>query len=180
MMSNIEFTQIKDLKTGMKNINAVFIVLEVGLPTLTKEAREVRTCVRRPARYCEHRWGNWRVVWWVSAGADAARGGRVGLREPVRVGLAGRAAAAGRHRAPAARLRGLLARRPHALFWENWRTTKGSGTISFLQQEWGKLYGMLASPLRCSYLIPITQALIILGLDVCYVECPALFFILYY
>ncbi|KAF9408210.1 hypothetical protein HW555_012020 [Spodoptera exigua] len=34
---------IKDLKPGMKNINAEFIVLEVGPPTLTKEAREVRT-----------------------------------------------------------------------------------------------------------------------------------------
>ncbi|XP_030034096.2 SOSS complex subunit B homolog [Manduca sexta] len=42
-MSNIEYVQIKDLKPGMKNINAVFIVLEVGPPTLTKEAREVRT-----------------------------------------------------------------------------------------------------------------------------------------
>lgn len=42
-MSNLEYVQIKDLKAGMKNINAVFIVLEVGPPTLTKEAREVRT-----------------------------------------------------------------------------------------------------------------------------------------
>ncbi|KPJ04891.1 Digestive cysteine proteinase 1 [Papilio xuthus] len=42
-MSTTEFVQIKDLKPGMKNINAVFIVLEVGPPTLTKEAREVRT-----------------------------------------------------------------------------------------------------------------------------------------
>lgn len=42
-MSNIQFVQIKDLKPGMKNINAEFIVLEVGPPTLTKEAREVRT-----------------------------------------------------------------------------------------------------------------------------------------
>ncbi|XP_028166400.1 SOSS complex subunit B homolog [Ostrinia nubilalis] len=42
-MSNLEYVQIKDLKPGMKNINAVFIVLEVGPPTLTKEAREVRT-----------------------------------------------------------------------------------------------------------------------------------------
>lgn len=40
-MSNIEYMQIKDLKIGLKNINAVFIVLEVGPPTLTKEAREV-------------------------------------------------------------------------------------------------------------------------------------------
>ncbi|CAH0403277.1 unnamed protein product [Chilo suppressalis] len=42
-MANLEYVQIKDLKPGMKNINAVFIVLEVGPPTLTKEAREVRT-----------------------------------------------------------------------------------------------------------------------------------------
>lgn len=43
MSNNIEYVQIKDLKPAMKNINAVFIVLEVGPPTLTKEAREVRT-----------------------------------------------------------------------------------------------------------------------------------------
>ncbi|XP_026496903.1 SOSS complex subunit B homolog [Vanessa tameamea] len=42
-MSSTEYVQIKDLKPGMKNINAIFIVLEVGPPTLTKEAREVRT-----------------------------------------------------------------------------------------------------------------------------------------
>lgn len=41
--NNMEYVQIKDLKPGMKNINAVFIVLDVGPPTLTKEAREVRT-----------------------------------------------------------------------------------------------------------------------------------------
>ncbi|CAK1590815.1 unnamed protein product [Parnassius mnemosyne] len=38
-----EYIQIKDLKPGMKNINSIFIVLEVGPVTLTKEAREVRT-----------------------------------------------------------------------------------------------------------------------------------------
>lgn len=42
-MSNIQYVQIKDLKPGMKSINAEFIVLEVGQPTLTREAREVRT-----------------------------------------------------------------------------------------------------------------------------------------
>ncbi|XP_068625064.1 SOSS complex subunit B homolog [Battus philenor] len=42
-MSTTEYVQIKELKPGMKNINSVFIVLEVGPPTLTKEAREVRT-----------------------------------------------------------------------------------------------------------------------------------------
>lgn len=34
---------IKDIRPGLKNINVVFIVLEVGLATVTKENREVRT-----------------------------------------------------------------------------------------------------------------------------------------
>lgn len=34
---------IKDIRNGQKNINVVFIVLEVGPATLTKENREVRT-----------------------------------------------------------------------------------------------------------------------------------------
>lgn len=34
---------IKDIRPGLKNINVVFIVLEVGNATLTKENREVRT-----------------------------------------------------------------------------------------------------------------------------------------
>ncbi|XP_030751441.1 SOSS complex subunit B homolog [Sitophilus oryzae] len=37
------YVAIKDMRPGLKNINAVFIVLEVGLPTVTKENREVRT-----------------------------------------------------------------------------------------------------------------------------------------
>ncbi|KAK5642857.1 hypothetical protein RI129_009024 [Pyrocoelia pectoralis] len=37
------YIQIKDMRPGLKNINVVFIVLEVGHPTLTKENREVRT-----------------------------------------------------------------------------------------------------------------------------------------
>ena len=37
------YVQIKDMRPGLKNINVVFIVLEVGHPTLTKENREVRT-----------------------------------------------------------------------------------------------------------------------------------------
>lgn len=40
---NSNYIQIKDLRPGLKNINTVFIVLEVGQPTLTKENREVRT-----------------------------------------------------------------------------------------------------------------------------------------
>lgn len=53
MSSNTtEYVQIKELKPGMKNINAVFIVLEVGPPTLTKEAREVRTLRVADASAC--------------------------------------------------------------------------------------------------------------------------------
>ncbi|XP_056634208.1 SOSS complex subunit B homolog [Diorhabda sublineata] len=37
------YLQIKDLRPGLKNVNVVFIVLEIGHPTLTKENREVRT-----------------------------------------------------------------------------------------------------------------------------------------
>lgn len=35
--------QIKDIRPGLKNLNVVFIILEVGLPTITKENREVRS-----------------------------------------------------------------------------------------------------------------------------------------
>jgi hypothetical protein len=34
---------IRDLKHGMKNLNIVFIVLEVGKPSTTKDGHEVRT-----------------------------------------------------------------------------------------------------------------------------------------
>lgn len=34
---------IKDIRPGQKNLNVVFIILEVGHPTITKESREVRT-----------------------------------------------------------------------------------------------------------------------------------------
>ncbi|RZB40655.1 hypothetical protein BDFB_002799 [Asbolus verrucosus] len=37
------YVQIKDMRPGLKNITVVFIVLEVGHPTVTKENREVRT-----------------------------------------------------------------------------------------------------------------------------------------
>lgn len=40
----MEFTHIKDIRPGMKNINVVFIMLEIGHPTKTKENREVRSC----------------------------------------------------------------------------------------------------------------------------------------
>ncbi|XP_055532987.1 SOSS complex subunit B homolog [Wyeomyia smithii] len=39
----LEIIAIKDIYPGLKNINAIFIVLEVGPVTLTKENREVRT-----------------------------------------------------------------------------------------------------------------------------------------
>uniref|UniRef100_A0A336KAW5 CSON010151 protein n=1 Tax=Culicoides sonorensis TaxID=179676 RepID=A0A336KAW5_CULSO len=42
-MFNNDCIMIKDIRPGLKNINVVFIVLEVGTMTLTKENREVRT-----------------------------------------------------------------------------------------------------------------------------------------
>ncbi|KAH8248593.1 hypothetical protein KR032_001155 [Drosophila birchii] len=41
-MYNVECIAIKDIKPGLKNINVIFIVLEVGVATVTKENREVR------------------------------------------------------------------------------------------------------------------------------------------
>ncbi|CAG9771042.1 unnamed protein product [Ceutorhynchus assimilis] len=46
------YVQIKDMRPGLKNINAVFIVLDIGLPTLTKENREVRTVKVADASAC--------------------------------------------------------------------------------------------------------------------------------
>ncbi|KAL3284288.1 hypothetical protein HHI36_018446 [Cryptolaemus montrouzieri] len=37
------YVLIKDMRAGLKNINVVFIVLEISHPTLTKDNREVRT-----------------------------------------------------------------------------------------------------------------------------------------
>ncbi len=37
------FTAIRHLKTGLKDLNLMVIVLEVGRPSLTKENHEVRT-----------------------------------------------------------------------------------------------------------------------------------------
>ncbi|XP_053665045.1 SOSS complex subunit B homolog [Anopheles marshallii] len=39
----IDLMAIKDIFPGMKNINVIFIILEIGPVTLTKENREVRT-----------------------------------------------------------------------------------------------------------------------------------------
>jgi len=44
MNPEVQTTFIKDLKAGMKNLNLVFIVLDISRPTLTKEQHEVRTC----------------------------------------------------------------------------------------------------------------------------------------
>ncbi|XP_022227834.1 SOSS complex subunit B homolog [Drosophila obscura] len=41
-MYNVDCIPIKDIKPGLKNINVIFIVLEVGSATVTKENREVR------------------------------------------------------------------------------------------------------------------------------------------
>ncbi|XP_069938712.1 SOSS complex subunit B1 isoform X3 [Cherax quadricarinatus] len=40
---DIQYTLIKELKPGMKNLKLVFIVLEIGRPNLTKESHEVRS-----------------------------------------------------------------------------------------------------------------------------------------
>lgn len=40
----MEFTFIRDLKVGIKNVALTFIVLEVGRPSTTKEGHEIRTC----------------------------------------------------------------------------------------------------------------------------------------
>uniref|UniRef100_A0A1L8DFB3 Putative solute carrier family 35 member c2-like protein n=1 Tax=Nyssomyia neivai TaxID=330878 RepID=A0A1L8DFB3_9DIPT len=42
-MFTADCTAIKDIRPGLKNINVMFIVLEVGATTVTKENREVRT-----------------------------------------------------------------------------------------------------------------------------------------
>lgn len=40
----MEYHFIRDLKVGSKNIHLIFIVLEVGRPSTTKEGHEIRTC----------------------------------------------------------------------------------------------------------------------------------------
>ncbi|KAL1518029.1 hypothetical protein ABEB36_001715 [Hypothenemus hampei] len=46
------YVLIKDMRPGLKNINVIFIVLEVGPVTLTKENREVRTFKVADATAC--------------------------------------------------------------------------------------------------------------------------------
>lgn len=40
---DVQFTLIRELKPGMKNLRLVFIVLEIGRPNVTKENHEVRS-----------------------------------------------------------------------------------------------------------------------------------------
>ncbi|KAM8806507.1 SOSB2 protein, partial [Eudromia elegans] len=42
--ANEAFLFIKDIKPGLKNLNVVFIVLEIGRVTKTKDGHEVRSC----------------------------------------------------------------------------------------------------------------------------------------
>ncbi|GFQ77226.1 hypothetical protein TNCT_488231 [Trichonephila clavata] len=37
-------TNIRDIKPGMKSLNVIFIVLDIGRPNMTKDGHEVRTC----------------------------------------------------------------------------------------------------------------------------------------
>ncbi|BFZ15660.1 hypothetical protein BsWGS_18699 [Bradybaena similaris] len=39
-----QFIFLKDVKPGMKNLHIIFIVLEVGKPTQTKDGQDVRSC----------------------------------------------------------------------------------------------------------------------------------------
>ncbi|XP_015673420.1 SOSS complex subunit B2 [Protobothrops mucrosquamatus] len=43
-MANETYLFIKDIKPGLKNLNVVFIVLEIGRVTKTKDGHEVRAC----------------------------------------------------------------------------------------------------------------------------------------
>ncbi|XP_051885699.1 SOSS complex subunit B2 isoform X2 [Pristis pectinata] len=43
-MANDTYAFVKDIKPGMKNLNVVFIVLEIGRVTKTKDGHEVRSC----------------------------------------------------------------------------------------------------------------------------------------
>ncbi|EMP26235.1 SOSS complex subunit B2 [Chelonia mydas] len=43
-MANDTYHFIQDIKPGLKNLNVVFIVLEIGRVTKTKDGHEVRSC----------------------------------------------------------------------------------------------------------------------------------------
>ncbi|XP_067843861.1 SOSS complex subunit B2-like [Heptranchias perlo] len=42
--ANDTYAFVKDIKPGMKNLNVIFIVLEIGRVTKTKDGHEVRSC----------------------------------------------------------------------------------------------------------------------------------------
>ncbi|XP_005997303.1 SOSS complex subunit B2 [Latimeria chalumnae] len=44
LSNNDAYVFIKDIKPGLKNLNVVFIVLEIGRVTKTKDGHEVRSC----------------------------------------------------------------------------------------------------------------------------------------
>ncbi|XP_028606539.2 SOSS complex subunit B2 isoform X1 [Podarcis muralis] len=43
-MANETYHLIKDIRAGLKNLNVIFIVLEIGRVTKTKDGHEVRSC----------------------------------------------------------------------------------------------------------------------------------------
>ncbi|XP_053216558.1 SOSS complex subunit B2 isoform X2 [Podarcis raffonei] len=43
-MANETYLLIKDIRAGLKNLNVIFIVLEIGRVTKTKDGHEVRSC----------------------------------------------------------------------------------------------------------------------------------------
>ncbi|XP_061464169.1 SOSS complex subunit B2 isoform X2 [Rhineura floridana] len=43
-MANETYLFIKDIRAGLKNLNVIFIVLEIGRVTKTKDGHEVRSC----------------------------------------------------------------------------------------------------------------------------------------
>ncbi|XP_025016298.1 SOSS complex subunit B1 [Tetranychus urticae] len=40
----MEYTLVRDMKPGLKNINLQFVVLDVGQGSITKDGHKVRTC----------------------------------------------------------------------------------------------------------------------------------------
>lgn len=43
-MEGHPYVQIRDLRPGMKSLNVIFIVLDIGKPTRTKDGHDVRSC----------------------------------------------------------------------------------------------------------------------------------------
>lgn len=44
MTGEIVYTNVKDIRPGLKNLNVIFIVLEIGKPNRTKDGHQVRSC----------------------------------------------------------------------------------------------------------------------------------------